>query len=96
MSVGLFVRLEAKPNKVSEVEAFLRKGLELVEEEPDAAAWFGIRLGAKTFGVFDTFADNSGREGESRIADLVTTNDSSVVTSITVTPERSECHETVA
>ena len=62
MNVGLFVRLEAKPNKVSEVEAFLRKGLELVEEEPDTAAWFGIRLGPKTFGIFDAFADNSGRD----------------------------------
>ena len=62
MNVGLFVRLEAKPNKVHEVEALLKKGLEMVEEEPGTAAWFGIRLGPKTFGIFDTFADNSGRE----------------------------------
>ncbi len=47
VNVGLFVRLEAKPNKVHEVEAFLKKGLELVKEEPDTEAWFGIRLGPK-------------------------------------------------
>ncbi len=62
VNVGLFVRLEAKPNKVHEVEAFLKKGLELVKEEPDTEAWFGIRLGPKTFGIFDAFDDNSGRE----------------------------------
>ena len=34
VQVSLFVRLEAKPGKEAEVEAFLRGGLAVVREEP--------------------------------------------------------------
>jgi quinol monooxygenase YgiN len=61
-SVALFVRLEAKPGKEDEVEEFLRSGLPMVEEEPDTTSWYGIRLGDRSFGIFDTFADDSGRQ----------------------------------
>jgi quinol monooxygenase YgiN len=60
--VGLLVRLEAKPGKEEDVADFLRGGLALVEEEPATAAWFAIRLGPSTFGIFDAFADESGRQ----------------------------------
>lgn len=60
--VALFVRLEAKPGKEAEVEAFLKAGLPLVEEEPATTAWFGIRLGPSAFGIFDAFPDESGRQ----------------------------------
>ena len=60
--VALFVRLEAKPGKEAEVEAFLKSGLPLVQEEPATIAWFGIRLGPSTFGIFDAFPDESGRQ----------------------------------
>jgi quinol monooxygenase YgiN len=62
VKVALFVRLEAKPGKEAEVEAFLESGLPLVEEEPATTAWFGIRLGPSTFGIFDAFPDESGRD----------------------------------
>jgi quinol monooxygenase YgiN len=62
VKVALFVRLEAKPGKEAEVEAFLKSGLPLVEEEPATTAWFGIRLGPTTFGIFDAFPDESGRD----------------------------------
>ena len=62
VKVALFVRLEAKPGKEAEVEAFLKSGLPLVEEEPATTAWFGIRLGPSTFGIFDAFPDESGRD----------------------------------
>ena len=61
-NVGLLVRLEAKPGKEAEVESFLRGGLALVQEEPGTAAWFAIRIGPSTFGIFDTFADETGRQ----------------------------------
>jgi protease I len=61
-SVALFVRLEAKPGKEDEVEEFLRSGLPLVEDEPETTSWYGMRLGDRTFGIFDTFADDSGRQ----------------------------------
>jgi len=60
--VALFVRLEAKPGKEKEVERFLLSGLPLVEEEPATTAWFGIRLGPSTFGIFDAFPDEAGRQ----------------------------------
>ena len=62
VNVGLFVRLEAKPGKEAEVESFLRAGLAIVQEEPATLAWFAIRLGPSTFGIFDAFSDDAGRQ----------------------------------
>jgi quinol monooxygenase YgiN len=59
--VALLVRLEAKPGKEDDVAAFLRGGLPLVEAEPETTTWFALRLGPTTFGIFDTFPDESGR-----------------------------------
>ena len=60
--VALLVRLEAKPGKEKDVESFLRGGLSVVQEEPETVAWFAIRLGPSTFGIFDAFPDESGRQ----------------------------------
>jgi quinol monooxygenase YgiN len=62
VSVALFVRLEAKPGKQSEVEAFLKGGLPLAQAEPATTAWFALRMGPSTFGIFDAFPDESGRQ----------------------------------
>src|SRR2546427_8952178 len=59
---ALFVRLEAKPGKESQVAEFLRSGQPLVQEEPGTIAWFGIQLGPTTFAIFDAFADDAGRD----------------------------------
>jgi quinol monooxygenase YgiN len=59
---ALLVRLEAKPGKEAEVESFLRGGLPIVQEEPTTTAWFAIRLGPSTFGIFDAFPDEAGRQ----------------------------------
>ncbi len=34
----------------------------LVNAEPETNAWFALKLGPSTFGIFDTFAAESGRE----------------------------------
>ncbi len=60
--VALWVRLEAKLGKEGEVENFLRGGLSLVQQEPATTTWFGVRMGPTTFGIFDAFADESGRQ----------------------------------
>ncbi len=60
--VALLARLEAKAGKEAELEKFLRSALPLVMDEPETAQWYGIRLGPSTFGIFDTFAAESGRE----------------------------------
>jgi quinol monooxygenase YgiN len=62
VKTALFVRLEAKPGKEDEVANFLKSGLALVEQEPATTAWFGIRLGPSTFGIFDAFPDEAGRQ----------------------------------
>jgi quinol monooxygenase YgiN len=62
LSVGLFVRLEAKPGKEKDVAAFLNQGLEMAHQEKTTPLWFALRLGPSTFAVFDSFHDESGRQ----------------------------------
>ncbi len=62
VTVGLLVRLEAKAGKEAEVEEFLKGGLAIVEEEPETTVWFAIRMGQSTFGIFDAFPTDSGRQ----------------------------------
>ncbi len=62
VKLALFVRLEAKPGKEADVESFLRGGLPIVQDEPATIAWFAIRLGPTTFGIFDAFPDEAGRQ----------------------------------
>ena len=59
---ALFVRLEAKPGKEHDIERFLLGGLPLVNEEPATTAWFGLKLGPSTYGIFDAFPDEKGRQ----------------------------------
>jgi quinol monooxygenase YgiN len=62
VKVALYVRLDAKPGKENDVENFLRGGLAIVEQEPATIAWFAIRMGPSTFGIFDAFPDDAGRQ----------------------------------
>ncbi len=62
VNVALWVRLDAKPDKESIVEDFLRSALPLVDQEPATTAWFAIKLGPSTFGIFDAFPDEAGRQ----------------------------------
>ena len=61
-SVGLLVTMEAKPGRESDVEKFLESGRALVDEEPATTAWFAFRLSESTFGIYDVFPDEDGRE----------------------------------
>jgi quinol monooxygenase YgiN len=62
-TVALFVRLEAKTGKEEDVAKFLETGLALANQEATTPIWFALRLGPTTFGVFDAFTDESGRQG---------------------------------
>jgi quinol monooxygenase YgiN len=62
VSVGLYVRLEAKAGKEREVAQFLRSGLALVQAEPGTTTWFALQIGKSTFGIFDAFENESGRQ----------------------------------
>lgn len=59
---SLLVRLEAKPGKEAEVEAFLRGALPLAEDEQSTITFYVIRINKNTFGIFNTFNDDAGRE----------------------------------
>ena len=59
---ALFVRLEAKPGQEIAVADFLRSALPLANAESGTTAWFALKFGPSTFGVFDAFADEAGRE----------------------------------
>jgi quinol monooxygenase YgiN len=62
VKVGLLVTLEAKPGRENDVAEFLRGGLAVVEEEPATVAWFAIQMSDSTFGIFDAFPDEPGRQ----------------------------------
>jgi len=62
VTVALWVKLDAKPGKEGDLDTFLRSALPLVQEEPATLAWFAIRLGPSTFGIFDAFPNDVGRQ----------------------------------
>ena len=62
VSVGILAKLTAKPGKEAEVEAFLKSALPLANQEEATTVWFALRLGPSTFGIFDAFADETGRD----------------------------------
>jgi quinol monooxygenase YgiN len=62
ITVGLFVRLQAKAGKEKELDAFLMQGLELANQETTTPVWFALRLGGGSFAIFDAFADETGRQ----------------------------------
>ncbi|MEL6557868.1 MAG: hypothetical protein AAFQ94_06755 [Bacteroidota bacterium] len=60
--MGLLVILKAKAGKEKEVENFLLSGLSLVNNEPQTEAWFAFRIDESTFGIYDTFDAEEGRQ----------------------------------
>ena len=73
VTVGLLVRVEAKADKVADVERFLEGGLDIVNEEPDTIAWFAIKMGPRSYGIFDVFPSDEGRQAhlEGRVAEAL-------------------------
>ena len=61
-TVALFARLEAKAGKENEVAKFLETGLAMANQETTTPIWFALKLGPATFGIFDAFTDESGRQ----------------------------------
>jgi quinol monooxygenase YgiN len=59
---ALLARLEAKPGKENEVAAFLKSALPLAIDETETIKWYAWQIGESTFGIFDTFETETGRE----------------------------------
>ena len=62
VTLGLFARLLAKPGKEEEVAAFLKSALPLAQAEAGTTVWFALRFSPREFGIFDAFADETGRK----------------------------------
>ena len=62
VKVGLLATLVAKPGKADDLASFLAGALPLAQAEDQTVAWFAIKLGADTYGIFDVFADDGGRQ----------------------------------
>jgi quinol monooxygenase YgiN len=60
--VALFVELKAKPGKEAEVASFLAGARALAVAEPLTTTWFAVRFDSQTFGIFDAFESDEGRE----------------------------------
>jgi quinol monooxygenase YgiN len=60
--LAFFARFEAKPGKEVEVAKFLEIALDMAKKEPTTINWYALRLSPTTFGVFDTFNDEAGRQ----------------------------------
>lgn len=60
--VGILAQVQAKPGKEAEVASFLEGALPLANAEAGTTVWFAIRLGPATFGIFDAFPDEAGRD----------------------------------
>jgi quinol monooxygenase YgiN len=60
--VGIFVKVHAKPGKEADLAKFLGGALPLANKEPYTIVWFALKLGPGTYGIFDAFPDDAGRE----------------------------------
>jgi len=58
---GILARVEAKPGKEKEVLEFLKSALPLAQSEQQTVRWYALQLGPATFGIFDTFETEDGR-----------------------------------
>src|SRR5258707_14021131 len=60
-AIGLLVMLEARSGKEADAEAFLKSAEPLAQDEKATLKWYAIKLGPGKFGIFDTFANEAGR-----------------------------------
>jgi quinol monooxygenase YgiN len=61
-AIGLLVMLESRAGKEAEAEAFLKSAQPLALDEKGTLKWYAIKRGPGKFGIFDTFANESGRD----------------------------------
>jgi quinol monooxygenase YgiN len=61
MKVGIVALLEARPGKEGELADLLRSAQALARQEDGTLAWYAFQSGPTSFGIFDTFADDGGR-----------------------------------
>jgi quinol monooxygenase YgiN len=70
---ALWVTLKATPGKEKEADAFLKHGALMSRDEPKTVDWYSVKLGEGSYGVFNTFVDEGGRNAHltGKIADAI-------------------------
>ncbi len=61
-NLGLLATLKAKPGKESEVQEFIKGAVELARKEDKTLTWYSFKIDENTFGIFDTFETEEGRD----------------------------------
>jgi quinol monooxygenase YgiN len=62
VTVGVLALLEAKPEKAEELAALLKQARELALAEQQTVSWYAFRADEVTYGIFDTFENDAGRQ----------------------------------
>jgi len=89
MKFGLLARIEAKPEYADQVAAMLRDAAKLAAQEQHTVTWYSFRQDTTTFGVFDTFNDEQGRNGHLSgqiAAALMKAAESNMISAPVITP----------
>jgi quinol monooxygenase YgiN len=60
--LALLASLEARSGMEAAVEDFLKSAQPLALQEAGTRSWYAYRIGPSTFGIFDTFSDETGRQ----------------------------------
>ena len=60
--LALLAWLQAKPGKEDELAELLKSAQPLATAEPDTVRWYSWQIDNSTFGIFDTFEAEDGRE----------------------------------
>ena len=70
VKLGIVALLEAKPGKEGTLADLLRSAQALAVQESGTVVWYAFQSGPRSFGIFDAFADEAGRDAhlQGRIA----------------------------
>ncbi len=59
---AILALIEAKPGKEADVAQLLKSAEALARQEDQTRTWYAFQAGPRSFGIFDTFADEAGRQ----------------------------------
>ena len=59
---AIYARLQSRRGKEADVEAFLKAGLAMAQQEEFTRRWFALKEDDGAFSIFDTFATEEDRK----------------------------------
>src|SRR5580765_286844 len=60
-AIGLYNMIEERADKEPVAETFLKSAQRLALNEKATLKWYALKIGPGKFGIFDTFANEAGR-----------------------------------